>query len=214
MGSLKLRNYLAIVAISLIATVSFMVTRLAMSANMLTMVRQAKELLDIPDETDVDARVDYGAGPGVAPAAEFTSAHPASKSQLSSGGPTTNVTGAFGPAVTWPIIPIHVVLLPDGRVMNYGTNQLGQQGSLLIYDVWDPTLGTQSNAHLTLPNKTNSDIFCGAQSVMVSGAVLVAGGDLTVDGQRNFARNNTDIFSPSANTLTTNTPMHYARWYG
>jgi hypothetical protein len=214
MGSLKRRNFLAIVAIPLIATVSFMVTKYAMSANILSMMRQTNELLDIPDETAVTARVDYGAGPGVAPNAEITPAPSASKSELPRGGPTANTTGVFGPAVTWPIIPIHVVLLPDGRVMNYGTNQIGQQGARLIYDVWDPTLGTQISAHLTLPNKTNSDIFCSAQSVMVSGAVLISGGDLTVNGQRNFAQNNTDVFSPSANTLTANTPMHYARWYG
>ena len=48
---------------------------------------------------------------------------------------------------------------------------------------------------------------------MLSGSVLISGGDLTVNGQRNFARKDTDVFSPTANTLTANTPMHYARWY-
>jgi hypothetical protein len=37
---------------------------------------------------------------------------------------------------------------------------------------------------------------------------------LTVSGVRNFARNNTNIFSPSSNSLTANTPMNFARWYG
>jgi hypothetical protein len=97
--------------------------------------------------------------------------------------------------------------------MNYGSDALGQQGAKLIYDVWDPTLGTGTNAHLVLPNTTNTDIFCGAQSVMPSGKVLTSGGDLTVSGVRNSANNNTTIFSPSANTLTENTPMTYARWY-
>ena len=98
--------------------------------------------------------------------------------------------------------------------MNYGTNALGQQGAQLVYDVWDPTLGTGTNAHLVLPNTTNTDIFCGAQSVMLSGEVLTSGGDLTVSGARNSANNNTTIFSPTGNTLTENTPMTYARWYG
>ena len=120
----------------------------------------------------------------------------------------------FGAPVTWPLIPIHAVLLPNGQVMSYGTNAAGQQGAELIYDVWDPTLGSGTSAHLVLPNTTSTDIFCSAQSVMLSGNVLTSGGDLTVNGKRNSANNSTTVFSPSANTLTANTPMTYARWYG
>ena len=43
---------------------------------------------------------------------------------------------------------------------------------------------------------------------------MISGGDLTVDGQRNSAIKNTDVFSPAHNTLTDNTPMNYPRWYG
>jgi hypothetical protein len=35
---------------------------------------------------------------------------------------------AFGPVISWPIIPIHVVLLPNGQVLSYGTDQGGNQG--------------------------------------------------------------------------------------
>ena len=129
------------------------------------------------------------------------------------GGPTANVTGVFGPVVSWPIIPIHVVLLPGGRVMNYGTDSSGNQGAQFIYDVWTPSLGTGTNAHLVLPNTTSTDIFCSGASVMYDGNVLTTGGDLTVNGQRNFANNNTEIFSPSTNTIASNTPMQYPRWY-
>ena len=50
----------------------------------------------------------------------------ASGSQIPVGGPKANVTGKFGPVVAWPIIPIHAVLLPGGRVMSYGTDSTGQ----------------------------------------------------------------------------------------
>ena len=134
--------------------------------------------------------------------------------QIPVGGPEANVTGVFGPVVAWPIIPIHVVLLPGGRVMNYGTDSSGDQGAQLIYDVWNPTLGTGTNAHLVLPNTTSTDIFCSGASVMYNGGnVLTTGGDLTVNGQRNFANNNTTIFFRSTNTIASNTPMQYPRWY-
>jgi hypothetical protein len=172
-----------------------------------------QDLLDDPvGESDNNAPVDYGPGPGK-PKPNTPNAL-ASAAVVPTGGTNANVTGVFGPPVTWPIIPIHVVLLPDGRVMNYGTDQKGKQGAQLIYDVWSPTVGTGTNSHLVLPNTTPTDIFCSAQTLMVSGEVLITGGDLTLAGVRNYARNDTNIFSPTANTLTSNTPMSYARWYG
>src|ERR1700693_4425013 len=71
--------------------------------------------------------------------------------QIPVGGRDANVTGVFGPVVAWPIIPLHMVLLPGGRVMNYGTDASGNQGAQFIYDVWTPSLRTGTNAHLVLP---------------------------------------------------------------
>ena len=180
----------------------------------LTVVQRIEAWLGIPDETDDAAPVDYGPGPGKPKQVEpGETAALAIRAQIPVGASTANVTGVFGPVVTWPIIPIHAVLLPDGRVMNYGTNASGQQGAQLIYDIWDPKLGTGSSAHLVLPNTTKTDIFCGSQSLMMSGDVLTSGGDLTVNGARNNAQNATTIFSPTANSIKANTPMNYARWY-
>src|SRR6202011_5508950 len=101
--------------------------------------------------------------------------------------------GVFGPPFPWPIIPLHIALLPDGRVLSFGTDQTGQQGAQLIYDVWDPKLGYGANAHTVLPNTTSTDIFCGAATLLGSGFLqgsngsgnlLVTGGDLTVAGVR------------------------------
>jgi hypothetical protein len=214
MGALNRRNCFGIVSIPIIAIVSFLVNKHALSADPLTLTQQVAIALGIPDETDVRAPVDYGSERREALKAEIKSGDSLNISGAPAGGAMAKVAGVFGPAVTWPINPIHMVLLPDGRVMNYGTNQSGQQTALHYYDVWDPTLGTDISAHRVLPNTTNDDIFCSAQSVMTSGDVLISGGDLTVSGRRNFARNNTDVFSPTRNTLSTNTPMHYPRWYG
>jgi hypothetical protein len=113
-------------------------------------------------------------------------------------------SGFFGPSFSWPIIPIHMALLPDGRVLNYGTDQTGAQGAQLIYDIWDPT----SNAHTTLPNGTSTDIFCGAASLIGEGptvptsltsTMLVTGGDSTVGGVRT-PRTIRSIFSTTSCT--------------
>jgi hypothetical protein len=88
----------------------------------------------LQDETDKAAPVDYGYGPGVSiPQAQTlsewnVSAVHIAAAQIPTGGSNAHLAGVFGAPIAWPIIPIHVVLLPDGRVMSYGTNQMGQQG--------------------------------------------------------------------------------------
>jgi hypothetical protein len=130
------------------------------------------------------------------------------------GGADAPTKGVFGEPVTWPIIALHVVLLPDGRVMNFGTDEQGQLGGQYVYDVWDPQQGTGTAAHTVLPNMTSTDIFCAGQSVFAaSGEVLITGGDLTINGKPNFSNQQTEIFHPQTNAITTDTAMQYARWY-
>ena len=128
-------NFLVIGAIPLMATVSFMVSKPAMSADPVTVVHQSQASLGIIDETDGYAPVDYGPGPGYGPAvkrqAQAAPAAFASSSQIPVGGTTAKVTGVFDPAVPWPIIPLHAVLLPDGRVMSCGTDQHNRQRHFL-----------------------------------------------------------------------------------
>ena len=115
----------------------------------------------------------------------------------------------------WPLIPIHVVLLTDGRLLSYGTNAAGQQTGLFIYDVWNPPEGA-SNGHLTLPNGTGTDTFCSAQLVLPTsgGDTLVAGGDLW-DGTMTLNRGNSNsvLFSRANNSLTRANDMNRPRWY-
>lgn len=115
----------------------------------------------------------------------------------------------------WPLIPIHTVLLPDGRVLTYGSNDKGQATGTFIYDVWNPADGA-SNGHMTLPNGTRTDIFCSAQLLLPdgSGDAVLVGGDLW-DGKAITERgnNNSVIFSTSKNSLTRAKDMNRPRWY-
>lgn len=127
-----------------------------------------------------------------------------------------NGVGGWSSLATWPLIPIHAVLLGDGRVMTYGTNAAGQQTGRFIYDVWDPRLGLTSAAHLTLLNTTTTDLFCSAQLVLPkSGDVFMAGGDLW-DGRhtRNEGNSDTTMFDPDSNALNPGAAMNRARYYG
>src|SRR5262245_29874852 len=84
-----------------------------------------------------------------------------------------NGVGAWTPPVSWPLVAIHTVLMPDGRVLTYGSTATGQQTASTIYDVWDPSAGTGAG-HMTLPNNTGTDIFCSSMLLLPpSGNVFI-----------------------------------------
>jgi hypothetical protein len=179
-------------------------------------------------EDDRDAPVDFGRGPvGTASAVTET------LKQLAAGGelmdvykpvlptPSAFTAGAFGAPFAWPVMPIHLVLLPDGRVLGYGTDDLGVQGAALYYTVWDPNWnpalpGADVSAFQLLPNVTGTDVFCGTQLVLPgTGEVMIAGGDRPINGKRNYAVADVNLFNPADNTMRRDvTPMNYRRWYG
>ena len=88
--------------------------------------------------------------------------------------------GRWSEVIDWPLIPIHVVLLPDGRVFSFGSDDGSPAGGAVptgkfFYDLWNPA----DRQHLVLPNSTAVDTFCAAQLVLPQpgAGVLVVGGD-------------------------------------
>ena len=129
--------------------------------------------------------------------------------------PDAHLKGMWSPVAPWPVIGIHAVLLPEGRVLTYGTDTNGRQTGFFTYDVWDPAAGLGAG-HLTLPNGTGTDVFCGSQLVLPhSGAgVLLTGGDnWNGSSTTNTGNNNSNIFDSAASTLTRASNMNRARWY-
>ena len=123
--------------------------------------------------------------------------------------------GAWSPSRRWPMIAIHASLLPDGRVMSFGTTETGKQTGLFNYDVWDASAARVDEGHMVLPNGTNTDLFCAAQTLVPdTGKLFIAGGDRYVNGATtNTANQNTTQFDFSNNTLTRGPDMKRPRWY-
>jgi len=125
-----------------------------------------------------------------------------------------NVNGTWSNVHNWPLIPVHAVLLPDQRILTYGSTASGVQSGRFIYDVWDPA-GGLAGGHLTLPNQTVTDTFCSSQVVLPGGSgVFIAGGDVWNGTQvLNSANPNTNFFRLSDNTLNAQNNMNRPRWY-
>jgi YVTN family beta-propeller protein len=145
---------------------------------------------------------------------------PAHRAKIQSFVPPTpvpadaNINGMWSPVYAWPIIAVHSVLLPDGRVLTYGSDTTGLQTGHANVDVWDSSGAPDAN-HLTLPNGTGTDIFCSSQLVLPqTGGVFIAGGDVwNGTSTTNGPNNNSNIFDGSANTLTRGPNMQRPRWY-
>lgn len=122
--------------------------------------------------------------------------------------------GRWTPVLDWPTIAIHSVLTPQGKVMNFGTDENGTQGAQFFFDVWDPELGTDTNSHNTSPNTLGVDSFCSAAVLMPeTGNVLMSGGDNRPNGGTNRGITDAPIFNTQTNTLSRAANMNSARWY-
>ncbi len=130
-------------------------------------------------------------------------------------GSEAHIKGEFGTLHSWPLMPIAMMLLPDGRVLAYGSGAAGDQGANLNYLVWDPSSGIGNDAFEMLPNTTYTDIFCAAQALIPSTShALLLGGDAKVNNVRNYANSDVNIFDPSTDTLVRQTQsMAFKRWY-
>lgn len=126
--------------------------------------------------------------------------------------------GVWSSVVDWPLISIHAAILPDGRVMTYGTNVNSRGTAEFMYDIFDPAeqFGTPAS-HLTLPNTTGTYIFCSAQVLLpLTGELMLTGGDLLVNGKATeYGNTDVNIFNPVNNQLQpASDKMKLPRWYG
>ncbi|RNF82024.1 galactose oxidase-like domain-containing protein [Montanilutibacter psychrotolerans] len=124
--------------------------------------------------------------------------------------------GVYSPVIDWPLIGIHAVLTPDGRVLTYGTTITGTRTGYFVYDVWDPLLGVGIESHTVLPNATAVDIFCNAQLLLPDGNIEMWGGDvlnLSTGAASLDPNDDSALFRPLDNSLVRTGKMFRKRWY-
>ena len=119
--------------------------------------------------------------------------------------------GQWGPVVDWPVIGVHVALLPNGKVLAYDSIGDNATETYPVQDhtratVWDPVTGTQTPVNVD----TGFNIFCSGLAHLVDGRMFMAGGNK--DQQLNGIVQ-THLFDPATNSWTLGPNMAAGRWY-
>ncbi len=119
------------------------------------------------------------------PPAAFTAA-------LVASGPEA---GNWSAPFPWPVVAVHLSLLPDGRVLSWGLDGVPQ--------VWDPATGDFT----AIPSPAL--LFCSGHSFLPDGRLLVSGGHIATD--RGIPDNT--LFSAGTESWSQSVPMRRGRWY-
>src|SRR5215213_4068196 len=86
--------------------------------------------------------------------------------------------GTWGPLVNWPVVGVHVALMPNGKVLAYdsvgdGATESFQDHTFTRATVWDPATGTQTPVWVS----TGYNVFCSGLAHLVDGNLFLAGGN-------------------------------------
>jgi hypothetical protein len=123
--------------------------------------------------------------------------------------PAQATTGEWGPVVNWDIVPLHMNLLPNGKILAWGKRNavpvVSAADTMGLPRIWDPAGGPPTG----LPEiAVDSMLFCAGHSILPDGRLLVAGGHI----QDDHGIAVTEIFSQDG-IRQAGPSMAHARWY-
>jgi galactose oxidase len=105
------------------------------------------------------------------------------------------IRGEWSAPFPWPIVAVHLHLLPDGRVLSWG--RIGDP------QLWEPGSGRFT----AVPVATM--VFCSGHTFLPDGRLWVTGGHL--DDLRGLP--DVNVFDPASSTWARQASMNRARWY-
>lgn len=119
--------------------------------------------------------------------------------------------GMWTPLQSWPLVSVHIAVLPDGRVITYGspTNRGVQDGRELAF--WDPRDELGSDNVSVSPQAQGVDSFCSSGSLLPDGRYLATGGASFSIGANSMESSTVDYKTQQAVRVQ---DMKLPRWYG
>jgi hypothetical protein len=117
--------------------------------------------------------------------------------------PSEAASGKWGPVVPWDIVPLHMNLMPNGKIIAWGKTDVAD--TIGKPRIWDPAQGTPNGAAMI---DVDTMLFCAGHILMPDGSLMVSGGHLKDD--RGIAT--TRFFSPDG-AWSAGPNMAFGRWY-
>jgi len=119
--------------------------------------------------------------------------------------------GQWGPVVDWPVVGIHVALLPNGKVLAWDSVGDAATETFPVHNftratVYDPTTGVHTPATVD----TGFNIFCAGFAHLFDGSLFVAGGNKNAQLEGIVQ---THLFNPATNGWSRGPDMAAGRWY-
>ncbi len=87
--------------------------------------------------------------------------------------PSEARTGKWGQVVSWDIVPLHMNLLPNGKVLAWGRSDVAD--TMGMPRLWDPASGSPSGLPMI---RVDTMLFCAGHALLPDGRLMVAGGHL------------------------------------
>jgi hypothetical protein len=117
--------------------------------------------------------------------------------------PSTATTGSWGSLVNWAIVPLHMNLMPNGKIFAWGKTDVSD--TMGMPRVWDPSAGPPSTATMI---DVNEMLFCAGHILMADGTLMIAGGHFMDDAGIKV----TYFYGPNG-SWSPGPPMNHGRWY-
>jgi hypothetical protein len=119
--------------------------------------------------------------------------------------------GQWGPVADWPVVGIHVALLPNGKVVAWDSVGDAATETFPVHDftratVYDPVTGTHTAATVD----TGYNVFCAGFAHLYDGTLFLAGGNKNAQLE-GIAQ--THLFDPATNAWSLGPTMAAGRWY-
>ncbi|HET9040556.1 MAG TPA: Ig-like domain-containing protein [Gemmatimonadales bacterium] len=115
--------------------------------------------------------------------------------QITVNTPTEATVGSWSPVMSWPVVAVHLHLLPDGTVLSWG--KFGDP------QVWNPATGNFT----AVPSPAL--LFCAGHAFLPDGRLLVTGGHISNDHGLPAAT----LFDWRTRSWSTGPAMSWGRWY-
>lgn len=125
--------------------------------------------------------------------------------------PTRGMWSGVG---AWPMMGLHQAVLPDGKVLTWGTTPDGNLQTGRYFDVWDPNRGLfDASAHNFTYDPARQDSFCAPSVYLGDGRLMITGGSGATSNATSEGAVTSQYYTPSANSFARGANVSDARWY-